>query len=171
MTRSAKTLADALAETPAAAALLARLQASQFAARALAAADPPIGAGFDPMRPGACELRDGLLLLTASSAAQASKLRQEFPRLQKLLTQQGLELNEIRLRLQPAHMSYREKASARAQVSGAPSASSEPAQSPGDCAAALRFADELALTLKDSSLREAVEHLRSTLRRRLTQSR
>jgi hypothetical protein len=171
LSRNAKTLADALAEMPAAAELLARLHASQSVARTLAAAAPPIGAGFDPLRPGACELRGGHLLLTVTSPAQAAKLRQEFPRLQKLLKQQGLDLTEIRLRLQPAHKSYREEVSSEAQVSRR---ADEPADSARGCAersAALRFADELALTLPDSPLRAAAERLREMLRRQVTKSR
>lgn len=171
MTRSAKTLADALAETPAAAQLLARLRASQSVARLLAAASPPIGGGFDPLRPGVCELRGGLLLLTATSPAQAAKLRQEFPRLQKLLKQQGLDLNEIKVRLQPAHVSYREEASATPQVPTLAAATSDSSRSQTDLAAPLRFADKLALTLRDSPLRVAVEHLRATLREALTRNR
>jgi hypothetical protein len=171
MTRDAKTLADALAETPAAAQWLSRLRASQSVARLLAAASPPVGGGFDPLRPGACELRGGLLLLTATSPAQAAKLRQEFPRLQKLLNQQGLELSEIRVRLQPARTSYREEASAAAQVP-APAEADESLTTPArDVTAPLRFADELALTLRDSPLRTAVENLRSKLREALTRSR
>jgi hypothetical protein len=171
MSRSAKTLADALAEMPAAAELLARLQASQSVAQALVSASPPIGAGFDPLRPGACELRGGLLLLTATSPAQAAKLRQEFPRLQKLLKQQGLDLTEIKLRLQPAPKSYREEVSGGAQVSGPSDVDSEPIRGAAEYAAALRFAEELVLTLSDSPLREAVEHLRATLSRQVTKSR
>lgn len=171
MTRSAKTLADALAETPAAAQLLARLRASQSVARLLAAASPPIGGGFDPLRPGVCELRGGLLLLTATSPAQAAKLRQEFPRLQKLLKRQGFDLNEIKVRLQPARMPYREEVSTTAQVPTPADATSDSARSQSDLTAPLRFADELALTLRASSLRAAVESLRATLREALTRSR
>lgn len=171
MTRTAKTLADALAEVPAVAQLLSRLQTSQSAARILAAASPPIGGGFDPLRPGVCELRGGLMLLTATSPAQAAKLRQEFPRLQKLLKQQGLDLNEIKVRIQPAHLPYREEVSATAQVATPVDAASNSPPPERDLSAPLRFADELALTLHDSSLRAAVEQLRATLREALTRNR
>lgn len=171
MTRSPKTLADALAEMPAAVQLLSRLRASQSVARLLASASPPIGGGFDALRPGVCELRGGLLLLTATSPAQAAKLRQEFPRLQKLLKQQGLDLNEIRVRLQPAHTFYREGASPSAQVPTSAEATSNSLGPERDLSGPLRFADELALTLRDSSLRAAVEHLRATLREALTRNR
>lgn len=171
MTRSAKTLADALAEMPAVAQLVARLQISQSVARILAAASPPIGGGFDPLRPGVCELRGGLLVLTAVSPAQAAKLRQEFPRMQKLLERQGLELNEIRVRIQPAHLPYAEQVSSGAHACAADEAASAQPKRPLDVAAPLRFADELALTLGDSPLRDAIERLRATLRADLTRSR
>lgn len=167
MTRSAKTLADALAETPATARLLSRLQASQSVARLLAAAEPPIAGGFDPLRPGVCELRGGLLLLTATSAAQAAKLRQEFPRLQKILKQQGLDLNEVKVRIQAARLLYREEASATARVATPGDTTPSSRTTDRDLSAPLRFADELALTLSDSSLRRAVERLRATLRKKL----
>jgi hypothetical protein len=171
MTRSAKTIADALAEMPAVAQLLGRLQISQSVARTLAAASPPIGGGFDPLRPGACELRGGLLLLTAISPAQAAKLRQEFPRMQKLLERQGLELNEIRVRIQPAHLPYPEQVINGAQVRAPDEAPSALPKRSRDVAAPLRFAEELALTLADSPLRDAIERLRATLRAGLTRNR
>lgn len=171
MTRTAKTLADALAEVPAVAQLLSRLQTSQSAARILAAASPPIGGGFDPLRPGVCELRGGLLLLTATSPAQAAKLRQELPRLQKLLKQQGLDLNEIKVRIQPAHLPYREEVSGPPQVLAAPNSAQPATDRTDDIAAPLRFADELALTLPDSPLRDAVQQLRAALREELTRNR
>lgn len=166
MTRTDKTLAAALAEVPAVAELLSRLQASQSAARILASASPPIGGGFDPLRPGACELRGGLLLLTATSPAQAAKLRQELPRLQKLLEQQGLDLNEIKARIQPAPLTYREEVSAPARFVATPDPARPAADRASEIAAPLRFADELALTLPESPLRDAVERLRATLRGR-----
>ncbi|GAB4473305.1 MAG: hypothetical protein OHK0044_17430 [Burkholderiaceae bacterium] len=171
MTRSAKTLAEALAEMPAVAQLLSRLQGSQSVARMLAAASPPIGGGFDPLRPGVCELRGGLLLLTAISQAQAAKLRQEFPRMQTLLKKQGLELNEIRVRIQPALLPYREEASGAPQVFDAQEATRASSGPVLDFVAPLRFADELVLTLKDSPLRDAIERLRATLRADLTRNR
>ncbi|MEW5882100.1 MAG: hypothetical protein AB1761_16850 [Pseudomonadota bacterium] len=171
MTRRAKTLADALDETPAIAQLRSRLRASQSVARLLAAASPPIGGGFDPLRPGVCELRGGLLLLTATSSAQAAKLRQECPRLQKLLTQQGLDLNEIKVRIQPARMPYREEATCTTQVHTVGEAPRQVADRTKDISAPLRFADELALTLSDSPVRQAIERLRTALRAGLTRSR
>ena len=171
MTRHAKTLADALDETPAIAQLLSRLHASQSVARILAAASPPIGGGFDPLRPGACELRGVLLLLTATSSAQAAKLRQECPRLQKLLTQQGLDLSEIKVRIQPAHLPYREEASSATEVRTVDEAPRQLAERTKSIAAPLRFADELALTLSDSPVRQAIERLRAVLRAGLTRSR
>jgi hypothetical protein len=171
MTRSAKTLADALAEMPAVAQLLARLQTSQSVARILAGASPPIGGGFDPLRPGACELRGGLLVLTAVSSAQAAKLRQEFPRLKKLLKRQGLELNEIRVRIQPTYLPYCEPVSNGAQVLAGDEVASTSPRRPRSFEAPLRFADELALTLRDSPLRDAIQRLRATLRADLTRNR
>jgi hypothetical protein len=171
MTRPSKTLADALGETPTIAQLLSRVHASQSIARTLAAASPPIGGGFDPLRPGACELRGGLLLLTATSSAQAAKLRQECPRLQKLLTHQGLDLNEIKVRVQPAHLPYREEATRATQVWASAESPRRSADPTKDLTAPLRFADELALTLGDSPVKQAVERLRAALRAGLTRSR
>lgn len=171
MTRRAKTLADALDETPAIAQLRSRLHASQSVARLLAAASPPIGGGFDPLRPGVCELRGRLLFLTATSSAQAAKLRQECPRLQKLLTQQGLDLNEIKVRIQPAHLPYRDEATHTTQVRSGAGSPRQLADLTKNMSAALRFADELALTLSESPVRQAIERLRTALRAGLTRSR
>jgi hypothetical protein len=171
LSQTAKTLAAALADEPAAAALLARLQASRDAARRIAGADAVHAAGFDPTEPGACELRDGALLLTANSAACAAKLRQGLPALQKLLQQQGLEVIELRVRIQPARMNYREGASRESSQEAAPGAVSASPKTLAEIKARLAFADKLALTLSDGPLRDAAVRLRAALRRSLTQSR
>jgi hypothetical protein len=91
--------------------------------------------------------------------------------MQKLLERQGLELNEIRVRIQPAHLPYAEQVSNGTDACTADEAASAQPKRSLDVAAPLRFADELALTLGDSPLRDAIERLRATLRADLTRSR
>lgn len=170
MSRNVKSLADALAEAPGAAAWLARLRVSETAARLVASSDVVRAAGFDATQPGACELRDGTLFLTANSAACAAKLRQGLPRLQKLLQQQGFEVIEMRVRVQPTRSNYREGTSGEADAEGRSVGAGTASRSAAELRAPLAFADKLALTLPDTPLKHAAERLRLALRRAVTRN-
>ncbi|HXF45385.1 MAG TPA: hypothetical protein VNK91_04625 [Burkholderiaceae bacterium] len=160
----ARSVAQALAASPAAA-LIRRAADSQRIARALAAAGASLP--FDPLAPGACELRERTLWLTAKSPALAAKLRQCLPQLLASLDRQGFELTEIRVRLQPTQKSYRMHGS-REFADDDLTRSREPPTGPEPNAkAALGLAEKLALTFPHSPVGEAARRLAGRLRKRL----
>jgi hypothetical protein len=156
---SGKSLSQALAETPAAT-LIARCQRAEQAARLIATALDDSAAFPGRSLNCTCQIREHVLLIFAASVAQAAKLRQALPRLHALLQEHGLNLSEIRVRVQP-------DPSAEANSGGGPtdkpSASAARKAQPVP-AGALQFADKLALTLKPSALRAAAERLAQSLR-------
>ena len=163
MSRAPKSLFDALADTPAAASLLERVAASERAARVIAgAASIP---GFDPLRPGCCELRDGTLVLRTSSSAIAAKLRQSLPSLLGALQRQGAEVIEIRVRVQPERSGYPTQGSSPHTPDDMPVLSGSGPTAHLSRTEARAFADKLALTLTESPLRSAAEKLSRRLRR------
>ncbi|HEU0201184.1 MAG TPA: hypothetical protein VFR86_12205 [Burkholderiaceae bacterium] len=152
----AKSLAAALASSPAAG-LLQRVALSAQVAGVLRTA-PALPPGFDPCSPGICELRDSVLWLAARSPAEAAKLRQALPGLQKLLLRNGFEVNEIKVRLQPDLTAYQTRGSSAATDAHGPSTSAS-------TAAPLAFAEKLAAMLPPSGLRDAANALATRLRR------
>jgi hypothetical protein len=151
-------VADALRDSPEAARLLARWETTQRVAHRLAPVCRSLASGFDPLAPGRCEWRDGVLWLAASSTAQAAKLRQATPRLLTTLDGEGLRVYEIRVRVEPGITGYPEEGTRP------PSSSSatwlRPAESAGETVR------ELALTVRDSPLKRAIERLAGTLTKR-----
>jgi len=165
----ARSLADALADSQAGP-LLARIARAQRISRTLAHVVAPLAPDFDVTDLSACELREGVLLLNARSAAQAAKLRQGVPGMLRLLHQTGAQVTEIRVRVQPARMTYPEQAndlsqvSAREQRKGSPSEITDAAQSaPHLVAGARSLASTLASGLPDSPLKRAAERLQAAL--------
>jgi len=151
-------LSEALRDAPEAARLLARWETSQRVARSIAPVCRSLASGFDPLLPGRCELRDNVLLLTASSTAQSAKLRQVTPRLLSTLGVEGLPVYEIRVRVQPGFTAYPEQGSAVPSREDA--AWLRPAPSAGETMA------KLALAVRESPLKHAVERLAATLGKR-----
>jgi len=147
-----------LRDAPEAARLLARWETSQRVARSIAPVCRSLASGFDPLLPGRCELRDNVLLLTASSTAQSAKLRQVTPRLLSTLGVEGLPVYEIRVRVQPGFTAYPEQGSAVPSREDA--AWLRPAPSAGETMA------KLALAVRESPLKHAVERLAATLGKR-----
>lgn len=167
-----RSLTDALADSPAGP-LLARLAQLQRISHTIAPAVARLAPDFDAHDPWACELREGVLLLGARSAAQAAKLRQGIPGLLRLLHQTGAQVTEIRVRVQPARMSYPVQASDVAQVAvtgeSAPDAATptdRPKPSSTAVAGARRLASELAEGLPESPLKRAALRLQASLNRR-----
>jgi hypothetical protein len=117
--------------------------------------------GFDPCLPGICELRDSVLWLSARSPAEAAKLRQALPGLQRLLLRNGFEINEIKVRLQPGLTAYQASAS---RADGTAEATYNDAARRAATRAPLEFAEKLSATLPESNLRTAVRSLAGTLR-------
>lgn len=158
MSSPSRPLADALRDAPEAARLLARWETSQRVARSIAPACRSLASGFDPLLPGRCELRDNVLLLTASSTAQSAKLRQVTPRLLSTLGGEGIQVYEIRVRVQPGFMGYPEQGSAAPSREDA--AWLHPAPSAGETMA------KLALNVRESPLKHALARLAATLGKR-----
>jgi hypothetical protein len=97
----ARPIAAALRDSPEAASLIARWEATQRAAQCIAPVCRSLASGFDPLVPGRCELRDAVLWLNPTSTAQAAKLRQAMPTLLSCLRSEGVQVYEIKFRVQP----------------------------------------------------------------------
>jgi hypothetical protein len=166
-----RSLADALAESPAGP-LLARIALAQQVSRTLADIVTTLAPDFDVNDASACNLREGVLLLNARSPAQAAKLRQGIPGMLRRLHQTGAQVTEIRVRVQPARMSYPERANDLPQVSprGEPTpadgpASPLPTSPPTVVAGVEELARTLAHALPDSPLRRAAARLEAAVER------
>jgi hypothetical protein len=158
MSSPAQPLAEALRNAPEAARLLARWEATQRAARGIAPVCRSLASGFDPLDPGRCELRDDVLWLIASSTAQSAKLRQSTPRLLTTLSGAGIRVYEIRVRVEPGITGYPEQGST--PPSSPDAAWLRPGSSAGDAVG------KLALTVRESPLKRAIERLATTLTKR-----
>jgi hypothetical protein len=159
----ARPLASALRDSPEAASLIARWEATQRAAQCIAPVCHSLASGFDPLDPGRCELRDAVLWLNPTSTAQSAKLRQAMPRLLLCLRSEGIQVYEIKFRVQPVVTPY------PGQGSSGPSSTSEAWPSATDNA--VDAVSELALTVGVSPLKLAVVRLAATLRKRLASDR
>ena len=160
MSAAPRLISAALRDSPHAALLLARWEATQRAAESIAAACRAV-AGFDPVLPGACELRGETLWLNLPSPSHSAKLRQATPRLLSNLAADGIRVYEIKTRVQPAVTSY--PGDGTAPRSGDSSYGSPWRVSDDSAVAAVA---QLADSLADSPLQRAAQKLASTLERR-----
>jgi hypothetical protein len=164
MSSSARLIATALRDSPQAASLIARWEATQRAALAIAPACRLV-AGFDPLEPGVCELRGEILWLSLPSPSHSAKLRQATPRLLSTLAADGFRVYEIKTRVQPAVTSY--------PGDGSPTPSSDPGGGlswPRSDERAAASVAALAESVAESPLKEAARKLAATLRRRVGRS-
>lgn len=163
MSSSARLIATALRDSPQAASLIARFEATQRAALAIAPTCRLV-AGIDALEPGVCELRAETLWISLPSPSHSAKLRQATPRLLSILAADGFRVYEIKTRVQPAVTSYPGDGSP-----GPSSRSSNPSRGlpwppSGEKAAASVTA--LVGSVGESPLKEAVRRLAATLRKR-----
>lgn len=163
MSSSARLVATALRDSPPAASLIARWEATQRAALAIAPACR-IVAGIDPLEPGVCELRGETLWLSLPSPSHSAKLRQATPRLLSTLAADGLRVYEIKTRVQPAVTSYPGDGSPEPSSSSSDPSQGLPWPRTGKNAAAT--VAELVDAVGESPLKEAVRRLAATLRKR-----
>ena len=114
--------------------------------------------------PTHCALERGTVIITVNTSSQAAKLRQRSAALTLALQNRLPEVTGIRIRLQPGPLARPET-----DIGTPDSASSSPptAQPAPSCAAALKFADQLARELHDSPLRRSALRLQASLRARL----
>lgn len=152
---SPRALAQALAVSPAAA-LAASVAAARRAAGALAPECARLGMRLDLESPGRCEMRGSKLVVRVPSAAQSAKLRQALPRLVSALRAEGIQVEEITLKVQP--LGDNEPPAAPVD----PARYGPPRTPSGSGAHAVRT---LALALPASALRRALERLERTLAR------
>ena len=160
MSSPARLIATALRDSPQAASLIARWEATQRAALAIAPACRLV-AGFDPLDPGVCELRGETLWLSLPSPSHSAKLRQATPRLLSTLAADGVKVNEIKTRVQPAVTSY--------PGDGRPDPSSGASRGlpwPGNNEGSATAVASLADSVGESPLKKAAERLAATLRAR-----
>jgi len=155
---SARAIAEALRESPGAAALLARWETSQTISRLLAPVARSVAPGMDLLAPGRCELRDGVVWIAVDSAAESAKLRQATPRLLAALSTHGLQVYEIKTRVQAGGTSYPGQGREEASSTGLPFA---PVTDRGVSAV-----EQAAEELPDSALGRALRRLATTLARR-----
>ncbi len=158
MSRAPKSLFDALGETSATASLLARVRASERVAQTLSRSSVQVP-GFDPQTPGSCELRGRTLHLRAASSAVAAKLRQTLPSLLATLQRQGVDLIEIKIRVQPRSAAYPNEGIQHTNTSEIQTLRRSALTH------AREFAQTLAGQLADSPLRQAAEKLGRSLKR------
>ncbi len=167
--RRTHSLADALADS-AAAALVRRVADSQRVAEALARGGVTLPPSFDPLEPGACDVREQTLVLFVGSPASAAKVRQSLPQLLGWLNRQGFELTEIKVRLQPERMSYRLLPGETQDDGGSADRAAAPRPSSPSVKGALELAEKLALTFPTTSVGEAARRLAEKLRKRVAQT-
>lgn len=164
MPTTPRLLAAVLRDSPEAASLLARWEATQRAALAIAPTCRSI-VGVDPLAPGVCELRGEVLWLSLPSPSASAKLRQATPRLLTNLAADGIRVYEIKTRVQPAVTSYPGDGSLTPS-----SDSSSGIAWPRSDERAVAAVAELAGSIGESPLREAAQKLAATLRRRASGS-
>lgn len=161
-----KSLAQALSETSVAS-LIDRCERAEQAARHLNRAARAANIPSLPALRGRCQIRDRRFLILVTSASQAAKLRQSVPRLLQLLREGGFDLSEIRIHVQPGASDDPPFAAADRPHYPQPAASGATGADHTSAAAALAFAEKLALTLKPSPLQGATVRLAETLKRQL----
>jgi hypothetical protein len=171
MTPTSRRLQEALAQSEAGSALLHRYKASQRAAAAIESECQRIVPDFKPTRSGGCELRGTVLRVNAARPAQVAKLRQAVPRLLRLLQQQGIDVIEIKIGVQPRALSSSERRQGSLASQGASCEPESNERSGLRIAPALGFARKLALTLPESSVGTAARRLATSLSARLARMR
>jgi hypothetical protein len=165
MSSSARLIAAVLRDSPQAASLIARFEATERAALAIAPACRAV-AGIDALKPGVCELRGETLWLSLPSPSHSAKLRQATPRLLSTLAADGFKVYEIKTRVQPAVTSYPGDGSLAPSSRSSGPSPGLPWPRSGEAAAA--SVAKLVDSVGESPLREAVMKLAATLRKRVS---
>lgn len=153
-----RTVSAALRDAPGAASLLARWEASQAVSRVLAPVARSVAPGLDLHKPGCCELREGVLWIAVDSAAESAKLRQAAPRLLAELVSHGMQVYEMKTRVQAGNSTY--------PGQGTAGASSLGVDYPPVTARGVAAVQEAADHLPTSALQHALKRLATTLNRR-----
>jgi hypothetical protein len=155
----AKRIDQILTDAPLAANLLARLAAARRAAELIAPLCTQIAPDFDPLIPGACDLREGVLRIWLHASAHCTKLRQSTPRLLDHLRSHGLEVNEIKVSVQPGRVRANPARDGSKKASIAGLVNAEDSDRAKNLLKLQDFSRKLALALTDSPLRQAADRL------------
>lgn len=143
--------------------LLSRLALHQRIGEYIAETLGPLAQDTGCAQAGAIEQRGTSLVLRVSTTASAAKLRQTIPRVLLHLQQRGMQVTEIRVKVQPATahqlISGNDPASDVALPTGSVS------QSARNPAGARALADTLSRCLPDSPLQRAAQRLHDHLTR------
>ena len=162
MASPARPVAAALRDAPGAASLLARWEASQAISRVLAPLARSVAPGLNLLKPGCCELREGVLWIAVDSAAESAKLRQAAPRLLAELVSHGMQVYEMKTRVQAGNTTY--------PGQGTVGPSSPGLEYPPVTAHSVSAVQEAADHLPASALQSALKRLAATLNRRRERS-
>jgi hypothetical protein len=171
MNPTARRVDQILTDTPLAASLLARLAAARQAAQVIAPICAEIAPDFDPLQPGACDLRERVLRIWLRSSAHSTKLRQTAPRLLSSLQRHGLEVNEIKVGVQLGRVREKAPADLRKSAAKALLPDRNQAANTKNFVEMREFSRKLALTLPESNLRHAVSRLGTAVEARLARMR
>jgi hypothetical protein len=158
-----KSAAEALAEGPLAglvdqARLLGRISS------VIAEVSREAASGTGSLPPLRCALQGRTVVITVGTPSQAAKLRQRMAALHQALGERLPELTGIRIRLQPGEPADPISGISVRSPADRPAG---PDRSPENLSAALRFADDLSRTLRESPLRRSATRLQALLRARL----
>ena len=141
--------------------LLSRLALHQRIGEYITETLGPLAQDTGCAQTGAIEQRGSTVVLRVSSTASAAKLRQTIPRILLHLQQRGVQVTEIRVKVQPATVEQPISGCAPgADMALATDSASQSARNP---AGARALADTLSRSLPDSPLQRAAERLRDRL--------
>jgi hypothetical protein len=158
MASPARLVAATLRDAPGAASLLARWEASQAVSRVLAPLARSVLPSLDLQKPGCCELREGVLWIAVDSAAESAKLRQAAPRMLSEIISHGMQVYEMKTRVQAGNSTYPGQGTVGASSLGI----DYPPVTAQGVAAVRDAADQLPI----SALQNALQRLAATLNRR-----
>lgn len=141
--------------------LLSRLAVHQRIGEYITETLGPLAQDTGCAQTGAIEQRGSTVVLRVSTTASAAKLRQTIPRILLHLQQRGVQVTEIRVKVQPA--AAQQPSSGSDPVNVMVLTSDSVSQSARNPAGARALADTLSRSLPDSPLQRAAERLRDCL--------
>jgi hypothetical protein len=141
--------------------LLSRLALHQRIGEYITETLGPLAQDTGCAQTGAIEQSGSAIVLRVATTASAAKLRQTIPRILLHLQQRGLQVTEIRVKVQPA--AAQQPISGSDPADGVTLPTESASQSARNPAGARALADTLSRNLPDSPLQRAAERLRDRL--------
>lgn len=167
MSRPHQRLDDVLRHTSTLSPLLARIAAGKKVAKHLVGLCRKVVPGLDVLSPGVCDLRAGVLHITCQSTAQANKLRQIVPRLQQELADQGIDLTQIKISVQPSRIPANTGESEGALDNTVRPTQPNPLKNKSTAVKILHFSQNLSNAVKPGPLQDALLRLACAAQKRL----